>query len=492
MSYEARRGIESVAKLTGGRFATQLVLLVTAVVVPRVLGVEAYGTYAAWMAVVALLASVSAFGLPMVEARFLPPLWRAEDREQALELGSTIWTARLGLALVAGLLATVVLALSPRLGVGTMALVLVGLMAVFTYANEATIGLLLPFERVGTLSLFLLLRAALALPVLLIAFRAGGLAGIFGGLAALHAGLTLLGGKVLRGVARLSPLRFHWPALRPYVGFAAATFISYVAWRVQGQLPIYAVASSASREQAAYLALGLQGYTFSQLLYLTARRALTPVLGEMESRGESRRVRDWAALAMRYTAAVGTLAVLGWALVGDAVVRLAFTDAYAPVHAVVTRILICVLFYCCAEICNLVLFVQGRARWAATTMTVYAAVTLVGLYNVLRSGNVEAAYRVAGVYAAAAVVYFALSYLVLAWAGSTWLSLRRTLLLALPAAAALLPSWEAPLAERALALAALVPAYVGTALLLGLLSVREMRDFVRLVRRGGPPQEEGT
>ncbi|MCP4571825.1 MAG: hypothetical protein GY838_05680, partial [bacterium] len=324
----------------------QVVLVVSAFIIPRVMGAQSYGQYAAWLAMIAILRSASTLGLPMVEVRFLAPLWRLGQRVAALRLGSTIWTVKLVLAVVGGGAVMIWLELTPRLA-GELDLVLVlGLLALLNYAHEAAISFYLPFGHVGTLAGFLLARALLTLVVVVACFPVGGLWGVATGLTALYGGLFALSWVFLRRMAPLGLRGFHWPSLRPHAAFSLAAWVGTLAWMVQAQFSIYAVANWVTREEAAYLGLTLQFYGFLQLIFLTARRALTPVLSELHTAGQSERLRYWGELMMRYTVAASCVSALAWALVGDEVIRILLTDAFLPVHRSATIILVCVLFYC--------------------------------------------------------------------------------------------------------------------------------------------------
>ena len=251
----AGRAVGSLAKMAGGRLATQAVLLLSAIVIPRVLGAEAFGLYAAVMAVVAILDALATGGLQMAEVRYLAPAWRSADRREALELGSSIWTTRLALSLVAGLAATAWLALSPSLGLGPRLWALLGLFACFRYAFEATRHLLLPLGHVGKMALFDLARAVLTLVVVVAAFRGFGLGGVFTALPAMQGLLLVAGLVVLLRVAPFGPGRFRAAALRPLVGFSLLTLVGVIAWVVQSQFAVYAVANWVSLEEAAVLGL---------------------------------------------------------------------------------------------------------------------------------------------------------------------------------------------------------------------------------------------
>ncbi|MCP4662263.1 MAG: hypothetical protein GY856_43225 [bacterium] len=188
------------------------------------------------------------------------------------------------------------------------------------------------------------------------------------------------------------------------------------------------------------------------------------------------------------------MSALAWALVGDEVIRILLTDAFLPVHRSATIILICVLFYCGAESCNILLYVEGRPAAAAANTVIYAAITVAGVFLALGEASAGTASRVAAVYMVSSLVYFVCSYLMLGFGARMWLPLRRTLWLALPVSAAVVGFVGEP--SSALRLAAgvgLVLAYAGFALASGLLPRRELRAILTQVRhslRGRDPEPE--
>lgn len=487
----AGRALRGLAKMAGGRLATQAVLLLSAVVIPRVLGAEAFGLYAAVMAVIAILDALATGGLQMVEVRYLAPAWRSGERRRALELGSSIWTARLALSLVAGLAATAWLAGSPTLGLGTRLCLLLGLFAALRYAFEATRHLLLPLGHVGRMALFDLARAVLTLVVVVGVFRGFGLAGVFTALPAMQGLLLGAGLVVLLRAAPLRPGLFRPALLRPLVGFSLLTLVGVIAWVVQAQFAVYAVANWVSLEEAAILGLTVQIYALFQVLLVSARSSLLPILAELESAAERRRLRDWGGRMMRWGAAVGVVALVGWVLVGDLFLELLLPAEFAPAHASAAVILVAVILLACAVSCNGLLYVAGMAGGASANRALFAAVTVAGLLALAATGSAVTAERVAWIYVAAAALFFAVAYGMLAARRRAWLPLRRTLLLILPALA-VWPAlgWQAaPLAKLGALLLALA-VYAGWAVVLGLLPASELRDLVTAVR--ARPAANGT
>ena len=179
--------------------ATEAVLVISAAI-PRALGVEDYGRYAAIMAVVSILQVVSAAGLPLVEARHVAPLWHSGRAADATVLASTIWTSRLLLSSVAGALVAAWLAMSGNLLTRPALLLAVAVQALLRCAFEASRSLLVPLGHVGRYSLLDFLRASFTLLVVLAVFPRGGLGGVLAALPAMYccwprAAVTLLAAR---------------------------------------------------------------------------------------------------------------------------------------------------------------------------------------------------------------------------------------------------------------------------------------------------------
>ncbi len=482
----AGRGAANLLKMMTGQVATLVVVTVSGFVIPRILGPESYGEYAAVLAVLAVLMMASFLGLQPVAVRFLAPIWSGGRRGEAITLGSSIWTAHLVLAAGAGAAATLWLALSPALARSLRICFLLGGLCLLQTAYRATRGLLLPVGHVGTLAAFDFLRAVLALPAVVFSYQAFGLPGVFAALTALHAILLLASGAVL---SRILPLRFglfRWSSLRPYAGYGIANFIGMLAATVQARFSIYVVAIWVAGEQAGFLAIAIQFYNLTRELVLAARRSLMPILAELEESGQRERLRYWGGLIMRYGAAGSCVMAVGWSLVGRDVIAGILTEAFAPAFPCVNAILLGVVFFCCAASCIGLLNIRGRAGVAAVNTAIYAVVTGFGLVLTVPGGSPDVALRVASVYVVAAAVYWGSSYFSLGLLGGLWLPLRRTLLLILPAALQWPASaWDGSLLGRLAALGTFLVVYGWLATRWGLLPASEIREIVRILRRPG-------
>ncbi|NQZ95086.1 MAG: hypothetical protein HRU01_01120 [Myxococcales bacterium] len=476
--------MRNLAVMTSGRLATQAVLVVSAFLIPRVLGAEDYGLFAAIMAVVSIVQTGSAFGLPTVEVRFLAPLWQRADRAPAETLAATLWTARVALAVVGSAVLMVWILLSPQLGVGASLCGMLGVFALLRFALEATKSLLLPLGRVGGLAALDFARAALTLPAVIFLFPGFGMLGAFTGMTVLQGGLLVSAFRLLRRVAPVSPARFDWSMLRPHAPFAAATFVGALSSMFQVQFSVFAVASWVTREEAGYLGISVQLYSLLQVLFISARRSLMPILSELQAAGQDERLAYWGSVMMRYSAASLSLVVVIWALLGEAIVGFVLTDAFAPVYSCATLILVATAFFCCGASCNGLLFVRELPRVGSTNSFLYALTTVVGLLWVVEGPNDGAAFRISAVYAAAGAFFFAFAYTSLGWRGGLWLPLGRTLALLLPMLAAWpAATWSGGGAERVAVAVAFPVAYAALAVGLGLLPRDELREIVRTARR---------
>jgi O-antigen/teichoic acid export membrane protein len=480
---QARRGGRNLLVMTSGRLAIHAVLVVAAFVVPRVLGAESYGRYAAALAVVQILVAFSSFGLPLVEARILAPLWRG-DRAEAVTLGSTLWGVRLGLAALVGLAAATWIDLAPALGFGGATAVGIGLLCTARAATEATRSLLLPLGRVGAMIGIELARAVLTVPVVVIAFTWHGLPGVFASLPVVYALLLAAAVALLLRVAPLGPARFRWSALRPHLTYSLSAFVGTLAGVVQSQFAVFAVASWVASREAGFLAFAVQLFAFAQALFQAASRALLPVLAELESRDEARRLARWGGLMMRYAAGAMCILTVGWALLGGPLIGLALGEAFRPAHACGTWMLVAAMLACAGSAANSLLYVRGHGSAASGNLVVYTAATMGGLALALIWRDSDgAALRIAQAYAFASVVFFACAHTTSSRLGSMRLPAGRALLLMAPAALA----WPAGACDvdpttRLAAFAGFSLAYVAAAAGLGLLPRRELRDVARRLR----------
>ncbi len=486
----ARRGVANLAKMLVGHVGTVVVVTASGFLIPRFLGADAYGQYAAVVAVVVLLQALSSLGLQQVEMRYLAPLWTGKQQEEAVALASTLWATRLALGSLAGLVAVLWLRQSTSLELGSGVIFAAGAFCFLRAAFEATKGLFLPLGHVGKLSWLELGRAVMTLPVVILAFGAFGLRGVFLLLLPLYGLLLLAGTWMLLRVIPLRPAAIRWSALRQHWRFSAHTFVSTTANNLYTQFSIYAVAMWVSRSEAAFVAIVVRLYALARGLLLASRRALMPIMAEIEEEGGVSRLRNWGEVMLRFGVAAATLASLAWALLGRDLVLGLLGSSFGTVFPAGVIMTLAIVAFAYAAVATGLLFVRGRAGIVAINASIYALAAGLGLFVALQAPGSAAAERVAMVYAWSSLLHALLAYCSLGLAGGIWLPLGRALLLGAPALLALpLSTWQAPVALRAAILGSILVGYACLAVRLQLVPWRELSDLRRVLARRSEGQK---
>lgn len=480
-----RRGVYSLVTMLTGHAGTVVVVTLSGFLVPRFLGASSYGLYAAVMAVVGIMVSTSTLGLPPVGMRFLAPAWRLRDRSESLPLHSALWTTRQVSSLLAGVVGGIWLGASSHPELGLAGSLLLGLLCWLRAAHEATRSQFLYLGEIGKMVGFEFLRALLTLPLVVGLFMGFGLAGVFTGLAALYA-VFLIAGTIL--LVRIAPIERgvnHTVVLRPFVAFGASSYLGTLAGVFQAQFGVYAVAAWMAPQEAGFLAVATHIYGLARGVILSAHRSLAPILSELEELGDRRRLREWGGLAMRWEAAVATMATMSWVLVGKTLVEVLLTEAFSEVYPCVTAICVTLVFYSCAASCSNLLYIRGLAGYASACALGYAALTMAGIGWVLTNDATHTSQRVSWIYALAAAAYWIGCHTALGLRGALWLPVRRTILLISPVV--LVPPlllWETALGTRLLLLSVFVMSYSAVAVWLRLLPAGEIRRIRRVLRPG--------
>jgi O-antigen/teichoic acid export membrane protein len=483
-----RRAANNLLKLTSGHLATVVALTLSGILIPRALGIEAYGRYAAVLAVVAILRALSTLGLQQVGVRFLSPLWRSGDSSEALVLGSTLWTVRLALAPLVGLLGGLWLSQSVASEEGLWVLVALGAFCALRSAQEATRGLFLPIGHVGKLAGFELFYVLARLPLVLLCFREFGLAGVFIALSIFQGVVWVATTISLLRIFPLDPRRFKASVLKPYLSYGLSSWITAACNVLQAQLGVFALAAWVAARDAAHLALAMQFYLLARGLYLPVQRALMPILSEIESAGETERLRRWGSFMLKGSIAVSCLMTIAWAMLGNDFLRILFGTSFVPAYPVAAVLFSSLVFLTAGLTCHALLFVRCRAGIASLATVFHTAAVLGGLALVLTDESTpDIALRVAWVYVAASALFFACTYTMLRWRAGLHLPLGASLLLALPVTIAVpVANWEAPWAMRLLALLVFMLGYGWLATHLKLLNGTEVTALLRqLQKRGG-------
>lgn len=492
------RGVSNVLKAVGGRLATQVILLASAFLIPRAMGPHDYGVYAAVVAALGVVQSLIMLGLPLVEVRSLAPLWSQGRLDEAIGLGSTIWSAKLLLSTAGAALLTTWLAFSPGLVSGAFYLFAVGLLGLTRFTFEGTKNLLIAFDRVGRMSALEAARSLVTLVVVLALYLStADLGSVFFGLSVTHGLLFLLAALALLSALPLRPGSSRWELLAPHVGFGISSHLGAVARVLQTQLVVYLVVVTIEPRIGGFVGLVIQVFTVVQTLFLTVRRALMPVLADLVSAGDRQSLGASAELLARYSAALLCIGMWFWALGGKWMIRALISEAFLPVYRPILAVLLAAALLTWAETCNGILLLEGRGLTVSSTLVLHAALTLAGLAIVSRWGGEQVPMNVAWVLVLASACFCLTAFIALRRIGGVRLPMARSLFLLLPA----LPSFfllEAPLApaERIGVGLGFLVVYAACTVPTGLIPVSELRRVIphrvrpqRARRPSNPPSD---
>jgi O-antigen/teichoic acid export membrane protein len=371
--------------------------LIFAMVVPRMLGPQAFGNYALITSLAGWFVMLGSLGLINVIARYMPGLVLQDDSSALRRLAGNLLTLRLlSGALVAGLY----LALT--------AVAFVELDRVLLWLIAGSVWL----QGVSTLlfALFLgLNRADLWgggdtlrrwLTVLLVPL------GIWlSGLRGAGAGLIVAEVIVIALGAWWIPFRFSWadlrpdaPWLAPFLRFGLVFFGSqllFTAFQAGGEVLVRAV--SGNYVEVAYFAL-------AHSVYLTAAASMpplvwsfAPLLSGLREGGDARTLGAWIERLLTLLAVASVVAVLGCLFLADVVTPLVFGTAYAPVAANLVPLSLGLVMLGLGTVTSLVALVHGRPGEALVASIVrLVAFWALGVVLVTWWGSLGACVAMAG------------------------------------------------------------------------------------------------
>lgn len=451
--------------MTVGRVATQIVLVVSALAIPTVLGVDQFGRYATVMAVVLTLEVFGSGGLHLAETRYVAPLW-SSDPEQARTVASVLWTLRMGYSVAAAIAGWAWIASS---GIGLDVAFAAALLICTRSALEATRQLFLSIGQVPAMMSYEGARA-----IILFAVVAGGhlameLPGVLLSLAAAHAALGIVATAHLRRSLAVG-FRIRHSQVAKWLRFGVLTLAGLVAWMAQAQVPIYLTGTYSTISEAATFAIVVQVYALGQALLIAPWSALMPVLSELHTRKKNDSMQWWARAAMNWGVAGSVVVACTWAATGDIVLRL-LPEAFGTAHTAATWALVAISFLATTPATNGVLFAMGLPGRASIHQIIFAAITLVACWLVLTRWQPDnTGTWLAVVYLVASACFAALGYIGLRQLSDIQLRISEPAMLMLPLIATfwiLGLEWPAPMRIGVSVIAALI--YLGSAIAAGLL-----------------------
>jgi O-antigen/teichoic acid export membrane protein len=377
------------------------------IAVPRLMGPERYGSFAAVLGAVALLTMFAGIGAQATFGRFLPEYAAAGRPDRVRQLFMQLLSARLVAAVVFGLLLVAGLPrllpdAPPRMALAAGATVLAGAVSLACYQF---------FYGLNRLRLWLV-RDALVRPTLVaLLFLAGGYAALDRAVLTLlvvEIGFLVLGLVWARDAFSLEPWeggRADFTAhLRFGFYFFGANILLLAVWR-GGEVTVLAL--SADRAEVGFFSIGNAiAMAFGALVGQLASM-LVPSMATLHVAGERERADAWQGYTLKYL----TIATFAFVLVVDAVgewgTRLALGAPYLPVVPNLKVLVLGLLPLALVRTAvNQAMLEKRPSRAVAVAGAGLAAFVGLALALVPRLGGLGASLSVAGAFGAAGLVAY--------------------------------------------------------------------------------------
>lgn len=436
--HTARRGARSVVHITIGQLAATAISLVSAVLIPRVLSPDDFGTLSTVLAVLVFTQQLTGFGIAIVGFRFVGPRWFGGEPDKALHIASNLWSCMLATSLLSAVIAFFWLKTTKALGFGVAICLL---LAGFCFSRNAFMllqSLFIPIARVGTQVTFELVRLTGRLILILALYTLSGLHGVFLGLAIFT---TILLGTSFHKMRTTFPIKLQTDFLRgmrPYWRYSVLTYLGGLGVSIQMSFSVYVVAIVASVREAAFLAIAMQAVSILRGLSTAAMRVLMPIFAEFDMANHKSRFLYWGGFVLRANMAMLSFALLGWIIIGRHFIRVVLTDQYKEVYQLTIMTLAYLLIYLFGFSQNRLVNIKGYAGYALIADMTHLLATVAGyLWVATTTPDSSTIYNLLIVNIVAASVYAVGSTIIFRWVMGDMLRITSGIALCLPALVAL-------------------------------------------------------
>lgn len=340
---EASVTSKNLSKVALLRLAQYPFTLLFAVLVPRLLQPEAYGRYAWFVSVVAMVAAFLDLGITEISARFVPELQRSRGETAIIRFFSRMlgFKATLNVVLVATA-AVVAVAVGPvaqRQFLWPLLLVVL-----ITDLSSSAYGLLFGLNRLALCASRDPLRRALTLVTVIVAFAEFGLMGaIFSVLIVetVMAALFLVWTRRYLSERELAP---SWEYAAPLLRYGALFYLSWGVlnvWQRLGNSLIGAL--SGDFRQVAVFDLSNQIFLTAVGFTLFVISSLAPMFTRLRLEGKEGKLVDWSRRIVTYCYAGCTVAMAAWLLIGAPLIPILVGARYGGLYTNVA-VLLCGTF----------------------------------------------------------------------------------------------------------------------------------------------------
>lgn len=476
---ELAKAVRSVSLGTIWRMLRYPFVLLSAVIVPRLMGDRDYGKYAYFMAIYVSLDVLTDVGITQTFGRFLP-----EKREQ--DPGAIAHFLHLMLFYgVLMTLAVIVLVVLPLFLFGRIAFdpvwwLVLCLLLLLTKIEGTIFAFLYGLNQIGRYSAKELLRSAATFVVVVVMFKLAGFNGALWALVLTEVILLVCAVHWAKDSLRAPWGRLPWREFLPLFLFGLTFYVPMTIFSfIQRSGPIVIRTVSGSFEQAGYFDVANQFLqltgTFLGLLIAT----LLPSASAMHSRNEHDTIDRWHRTVMTYCGVAAGLAAIVLAGCGRWVIGQFLGEEFLPVYpnALVLCLAMPSLVIAYAGT-NLALLEKNPRSFIAGGVAGLALLLVGGAFLVQPLGALGVSWATVGAYAAVAA----------AFAVRFGLRLLRMLPgFGLSVLVGYLCAWalqEVPLGPvyGALASVALAAVYLVFLVLLDVVTLREIKTFVSTLR----------
>ncbi len=395
MCAEARDTVRNAGMLVVQRGVQTVVGVLFSVLIPRLMGPEAYGRYSLIVSLSIWFTLFASLGYVQVLGRYVPQFDLFHDRAHLQKLLGNLLTVRLaGGALTA--CAYLLLTILWLRDLDRLSLALMGGAVFVRAAAQYFFTVFLGLNQAARWGMGETLRRCLILSFLLLGFILGGLRGACLGTLLAELIVMVIGFWWARPYLSWRGLLPDVSYLAPYIRFGLIFFASDLLLAVfqnSGETLLRVVSSD--YVQISYFGLANGIYLMAALAIPQLTLAFAPLLVALLARGETGALKQWVERLLKWLA-VGVMLAVFWVLfLGDEVIWLVFGSAYRPVATNLLPLAVALWGASLGKVARVLAIVYERPGEALAAAGIQAAAFwIVGLPLSARYGSVGACLAV--------------------------------------------------------------------------------------------------
>jgi O-antigen/teichoic acid export membrane protein len=307
-------------------------IILSAIVIPRLMGTSTYGQFALFLSIYMILDMVTDIGFTQVFGRFLPEMERS-DHQRTAHFLHEILVAGIVITISAFVVAGVPLYLSGKFEFRPLWWALLALLLLISKVKGTLFAFLYGRNEIARFSAREFLRSVMTLVFVVILYRLLGLTGAMLALILNEAVLLLLGIAWTREYLfqKLEPVR--WASLKPFVIFGLAFYVPMFFFGLLQRAgnPMIELLTGET-EHVGFFDVANQYFTLTTTFLGLIFTTLLPSLTHMHLDDDGEDIARWQNTVMTYCGIVFVLTAHALALVGKDVIQLCLGEEFAPIY----------------------------------------------------------------------------------------------------------------------------------------------------------------